>query len=172
MSVATTRRPKKRRVFVVTVLVMGLAVLAIGPLGCGSESEEEAAEEAIGESDKRIELNMGVDDRTTGNPPSEGLAIKVPGHDLWTPDLEYGGTSERFQEFPVGEEYDLHIYPEGENGPRQTISFSMKPDMSSGLASSKTYVEIYDDRIVVKGPAVSDGPVVIERNGTSPSEGS
>lgn len=172
MSVATAPRPTRRGAFVVTLLVMGLAALSIGPLGCGSEAEEEAAEEAVGESDKRVELNMGVDDRTTENPPSEQLAIKVPGHDLWSPNLEYGGTSERFGEYPAGENYELHIYPEGEDGPRETVPFSMKPDMMSGTASSKTYVEIYDDRFVVRGPAVPDGHVDIDREGASPSDGS
>lgn len=172
MSVTTARRPTTRGFLVVTVLLLGLAALSIGPLGCGSETEEEAAEEAVGDTGKRVVFNMGVDDRTTQNPPSDNLAIKVPGHDLWTPNLQYGGASERFGEFPVREEYELYIYLEGEGGPRQSVPFSMKPEMSSSLASSKTYVEIYDDRILVKGPAVTDGQVTIEREGPSPSDDS
>lgn len=169
MSVATAPRQTRKGFLIATVLLLGLAALSIGPLGCGSEteeaaSEETAAEEAIGDPDKSVLLNVGINDRTTNNPPSEELAIEVPGQELWTPDLEYGGASQEFGEYPVGEEYQLVIYPEGEEGPMESVPFSMKPEMSSGLASSKTYIHIYDDRIVVEGPAVPEEEVVLERS--------
>lgn len=168
MSVATAPRPTRRTLFIGIVLLLGLAALSVGPLGCNSETEEarserSAADEAIGDTGKRVQLNMGIDDRTTENPPSEGLAIEVPGEDLWTPDLEHGGSSRLFGEYPVGESYEFYLYPEGKEGPRQTVSFSMKPDMSSALASSKTYIRIYDDRVVIEGPAVPDGEVTLDR---------
>lgn len=39
----------------------------------------------------------------------------------------------------------------------------MKPDMSSMLARSRTNLFIYDDSIVVSGPAVPDKKVVLDR---------
>lgn len=165
MSVATASRPTQKPYLVAAALVISLGALILGPVGCGSgeeRSNETAAEEAGG-APKRLQLNMGVDDRTTEIPPSDEFAIQVPGEELWTPDLEYGGTGRLFGEYPVGEEYEFYLYPEGKEGPRQRVPFSMKPDMSSGLASSKTYVRIYDDRIVVDGPAVPDGKMTLDR---------
>lgn len=165
MSVATARRPTIRGVLIVTALAAGFAALLIGPIGCGSEPEE-SGQEAVESSDKRVQLNLGVDDRTDTRPPSDQLAIKAPGHDLWQPELSHGGASRLFDEYPVGEEYELYIFPDGEDGPRLVVPFSMKPDMMSGMASSKTYVEIYDDRFEVNGPAIPEGTVSLERSGS------
>lgn len=163
MSVATARRSKMNGVLIVTALAVGFASLLIGPIGCGSEPEESSTQEAVESSEKRVQLNLGVDDRTDARPPSDQLAIKAPGHDLWQPELSHGGASRLFDEYPAGEEYELYVYPEGEDGPRLVVPFSMKADMMSGMASSKTYVEIYDDRIVVNGPAIPDGSITLDR---------
>ena len=37
------------------------------------------------------------------------------------------------------------------------VPITMKSTMSSALASSRTDIFVYDDRIVVEGPAVPDG---------------
>lgn len=169
MPVAIASRSTRRTLLIGTVLLLGLSALSIGPLGCNAETEEGSSEKstseaAIGDTDKRVRLNMGIDDRTTEHPPSEDLAIEVPGEDLWTPDLESGGASRLFGEYPVGESYEFYLYPEGKDGSRQTVPFSMKPDMSSMLASSKTYIRIYDDRVVIEGPAVPDEEVTLDRS--------
>jgi hypothetical protein len=39
----------------------------------------------------------------------------------------------------------------------------MKPDMSSVLASSRTDIFVYDDSIVVSGPAVPDERITFDR---------
>ncbi len=43
------------------------------------------------------------------------------------------------------------------------VPFTMKPDMSSVLASSRTNITVYDDSIVVEGPAVPDERMTFER---------
>jgi hypothetical protein len=55
------------------------------------------------------------------------------------------------------------FYPAGREAPRLEVPFTMKADMSSVLASSRTNVLVYDDSLVVTGPAVPDEKVVLDR---------
>jgi hypothetical protein len=82
--------------------------------------------------------------------------------------MEGGFTTKAFETYPVGETKKLLLFPEGEDGPRLEVSFTMQPEMSSVLAGSRTNVTVYDDSIVVTSPAVPDEKVVFDRSPSAP----
>lgn len=157
------RNSHKSPSFPTVLFVLSFVALLITAVGCGYESRETPGEETLEASDKHVLLNIGITDRTDRRPPSSQWSLKVPGHDLWQPDLSYGGESKDFGTFPVGEDHEMYVYPSGPDGPRLEVPFTMKSDMMSGLASSKTYIEIRDDRIIITTPAVQNGRVDLDR---------
>lgn len=54
---------------------------------------------------------------------------------------------------------------------RLAVPFTMKPDMSSVLASSRTNIAVHDDSIVVTGPAVPEEKIVLDRPAAQAPEG-
>lgn len=131
--------------------------------GCQSESSDDDLPLYEDEADHRVLLNIGVTNETDQRAPDDSLAIQAPDHELWYPEVEHGGVSREFSEYPVGEEYTITLYPTGTDGETLEVPFEMKPTMTSGVASSKTYIEVHDDSIVVRGPAIPDEHMTFER---------
>lgn len=151
----------------------GLALLGLGSVaGCESDANRAAAPEraALGEA-KQVRLHVSVSDRTGQQPLPEQFAIEAPGVDLWQPNIKFGRATRQFPVYPVGKEYELYIYPRGEDGPRRQVSFSMKARSSSELALSKTHIEIYDDSIIVTGPAIFGERISMGRREASQTVG-
>lgn len=172
MPTTTTERSASQSTLVTVVLVFGLVALSIGPLSCGTETDNASSEEASqatgGGADRAVLLNIGVEDETEERPLSDQFLLETPEGTQWTPgDLEGAGATKAFEEYSVGETRTLSLYPEGEEGPRLEVPITMRSDMSSALASSRTNVFVYDDSIVVEGPAVPDGERRLERSPAS-----
>jgi hypothetical protein len=166
MPATTTRRSAERSYLVTALLILGLAGLWIGPMGCGGDAEDASTQKTASQnsSNRSVLLNVGFVDQTTERAPTEQFLIETPKSARWTPGaLEGGFTTKAFKKYPVGETHKLLLYPEGENGPRLTVPFTMKSDMSSVLAGSRTNITVYDDSIVVAGPAVPDERMVFDR---------
>lgn len=114
-------------------------------------------------------LNLGVEDHTRQRSFPAEFLIVTPGGNQWQPDpLEGGGVTRAFEKYPVGEEQRLLLYPEGKDGPRLAVPVTMKPDMSSVLASSRTDIAVHDDSIVVTGPAVPDERMTFDSSASEP----
>lgn len=172
MSAATTPRSSVRSRIALGALAVGLAIVGMGVFsGCGSEPDRPASAERVELGEKSIRLHIGVSDHTGRRPPSDRFAIRTPDVDHWRPRFEFGRAERQFNAYPIGEDYEVYIYPRGENGPRYRLPFTMKPDMISGMPGSKTRLEIYDDSIVAVGPAVPDGQIAFARDDSSPSVG-
>jgi hypothetical protein len=169
MAAATTTRRSPTASGVATVLLcLGLVVLTATPLSCGTEPEEasepEASQTTEANTDRAILLNVGVEDGTKDRPPSDDLLLEPPSGERWTPGiLDGGGATNAFEKHPIGESRTLRLYPQGEDGQVLEIPITMKPDMSSVLASSRTDIFVYDDSIVVSGPAVPDKRITFDR---------
>jgi hypothetical protein len=168
MPATASRRRTASSILVTGVLFLGLVALSIAPLSCGTEPENASSEETSrateAESNRAILLHIGIEDETEERPLSDAFLLETPSGARWTPGvLKGGGTTKTFEKHPVGETRTLRIYPEGEDGPGLEVPITMKPDMSSVLASSRTNIFAYDDSIVVKGPAVPDGEMVFDR---------
>ena len=164
----TTQRRNTPSIAVTVALFLGLAALSLAPLSCGTESEEtsdpETTQAAEENTNRAILLNIGIEDDTKDRPLSEAVLIETPSGTRWSPDvLDGGGATKAFEKHPIGDTRTLRFYPEGENGRALEIPITMKPDMSSVLASSRTDVFVYDDSIVVSGPAVPDEKIVFDR---------
>lgn len=148
-------------------LLFGLVVLGGGLTGC-TDSDNSASQNASSASaDRSILLNIGLTNETEDRPLSDSFFVEGPDSVRWSPDLsEDGGfVTKEFGEYPVGADHEFSIYPNGEDGPRLTVPFTMKPDMSSALASSRTEITVRDEQIAVEGPAVSDGKMEFDRPG-------
>lgn len=168
MHTTTTRRPAASSIVVTVVLFLGLAAFTLAPLSCGTEPDEGAEQETTQTSaanpDRTILLNIGVEDETEERPLSDAFLVETPSGTRWTPGvLEGGGATKAFENHPVGETRTLRLYPEGQEQPALEVPITMKPDMSSALASSRTDIFVYDDSIVVSGPALPEGRVVLDR---------
>ncbi len=167
MPETATQRRAASSILVSGILFLGLAALSIAPLSCGTEPEDASGESSQGketESNRAILLNIGIDDETEERPLSDAFLLETPSGARWTPGhQEEGGATKAFEKHPIGETRTLRIYPEGEDGPTLEVPITMKSDMSSALASSRTNIFVYDDRIVVEGPAVPDGEMVFDR---------
>lgn len=144
------------------LLVLGLSATTL-LLSCQTERSEPSEEPTDAAADREILFNLGINDKTDERAPHDRFAVEIPGREIWYPDLAYGGDSETFGEFRVGPKHTFTIYPTGPDEPSFAVPFSMKPTMSSELASSKTYIEIYDDSLVVRGPAIPNGPASYPR---------
>jgi hypothetical protein len=167
MPATATRHRTASSILVTGALFLGLVTLSIAPLSCGSEPDDESSKEtsrATGtESNRAILLNIGIEDETEGSPLSDAFLIETPSGVRWTPSVLKGGrTTKAFEEYPVGETRTLHLYPEGDEGRALEVPITMKPDMSSVLASSRTNIFVYDDSIVVSGPAVPEKEIVFD----------
>lgn len=168
MHTTTTQRRAASSIVVTVVLFLGLGAFTLAPLSCGTEpdeaSEEETTQTSTANSDRAILLNIGIEDETEENPLSDAFLLETPSGTRWTPGvLEGGGATKAFENHPVGETRTLRLYPEGEEGRLLEVPITMKPDMSSALASSRTDIFVYDDSIVVSGPAVPEGRVILDR---------
>jgi len=173
MPATATRRRAASSILVTGILFLGLVALSVAPLSCGSESDDESSAAASrateAESNRAVLLNIGIEDETAERPLSDAFLFETPSGTRWTPGLsEEGGTTKAFEKHPVGETRTLRLYPEGEDGPALEVPITMKSDMSSVLASSRTDVVVYDDSIVVTGPAVPDERMTFDRS-PSPS---
>lgn len=135
------------------LLLVGVSAAAL-LVSCQGERSSEETPAPEREINRSILFNLGVEDETENRAPSDSFAVEVQGREVWYPDLAYGGDSETFGEFRVGEKHAFTIYPSGPDGPALEVPFSMKPTMSSLLASSKTYIDVYDDSLIVRGPAI------------------
>jgi len=164
----TTRRRAASSILVPGLLFLGLVGLSVLPVSCspGSDgaSEEETTQTPEANADRSILLNVGIEDETENRPLSDGFLVETPDGTRWTPGaLEGGGATKAFDEYPVGETRTLRLFPEGEGGPELDVPITMKQGMSSALASSRTNIFVYDDSLVVSGPAVPDEKVVFDR---------
>jgi len=168
MTATKTQRPGTASILVPGLLFLGLVGLSVLPISCGPESdgasEEETTKATDASADRTILLNIGIEDETEDRPLSDVFLVETPDGARWTPEAPEGGsTTEVFEKYPVGEARTLRLYPEGEDGPFLEVPITMKPGMSSALASSRTDIFVYDDSIVVSGPAVPDEEVVLDR---------
>lgn len=157
------------RSFFLPIALLGLSLVVLG--GCESDLNRDPSPKRAALGTKHVRLHISISDRTGRRPLSKQFAIEAPGTDLWHPSIEFGRATRQFPVYPVGKEYELYIYPRGKDGPRRPVSFSMKESMRSGMASSKTHIEIYDDSIVAIGPAVPGGRVAIDREHLSSAVG-
>ncbi|WP_263788788.1 hypothetical protein [Salinibacter grassmerensis] len=168
MTEAKTQHSILHSLAVPAALFLVLAAFSLAPLGCGTEPDEtsEAGTDQTTEAntDRTILLNIGIEDETENRPLTDNFLVAPPGGENWAPGaLNGGGTTRAFKEHPVGETRTLRIYPEGEDKRTLEVPITMKPDMSSALASSRTNVMVYDDSIVVTGPAVPDERMAFDR---------
>ncbi len=173
MPATATRRRAASSILVTSVLFLGLVALSIAPLSCGTEpdnaSSEETSRATETESNRTILLNIGIEDETEERPLSDAFLLETPSGEHWSPGaLDGGGTTKTFEKHPVGETRTLRLYPEGEEEPALEVPITMTSDMSSVLASSRTDLVVYDDSIVVSGPAVPDERMTFDRP-SSPS---
>ncbi len=166
MPATATRRSPVRSLLVPLALALGTVAIGLGPIGCGTDeaSNDAPAEQNEQTADRSILLNVGFEDKTDQRAPSDQFLVESPKSSRWQPvSLEGGFLTNDFEKYPVGSTHELLIHPEGEDGPRLVVPFSMKPTMSSALASSRTDIVAYDDSIVVTGPAVPDERMTFER---------
>lgn len=170
MPATATERSSTRSLLIPFLLVFGVVAIAIGPVGCGGDevSEKPAADQADEATHRPVLLNLGVEDHTQQESfPSQFLVV-TPGDSQWRPEPLPGGfVTKAFKKYPVGEPQKLYLYPEGKEGPRLSVPFTMKPDMNSVLATSRTNFAVYDDSIVVSGPAVPDEKIVYDRSASA-----
>jgi len=170
MPATTTQRPTTPSSFLVTAaLGLALAAFSLAPLSCGTESDEaseaETAEAVEGDTGRTILLNVGIEDDTEDRLFSEAFLIETPSGARWAPGaLNGGGATKTFEKYPVGETRTLRLYPQGDEGRTLEVPITMKPTMSSLLASSRTDIFVYDDSIVVSGPAVPDEEMTFDRS--------
>jgi hypothetical protein len=123
-------------------------------------------------TDRTVLLNVGFVDQTGDRPPSKQFLIETPNSTHWQPDaLEGSHTTRAFEKYPVRESQKLLLYPKGKGGVCLAVPFTMKPDMSSVLASSRTNIAVHDDSIVVTGPAVPEEKIVLDRPAAQAPEG-
>lgn len=168
MSATATRRRAASSILITGILFLGLVALSVAPISCGTEpdegSETDPTETTETNTDRAILLNIGIEDKTEDRPLSDAFLLETPDGTRWSPGgFETGRGTKAFEKYPVGETRILRIYPEGEDGPAMEVSITMKADMSSVLASSRTNILVYDDSIAVEGPAVPDEKVVLDR---------
>lgn len=168
MTTTTTERPTTSSIAVTVVLVLGLAASSLAPLSCGTEPDDASEQQATTANEENpnrsIVLNIGIEDDTQDRSLSDAFLIETPSGARWSPDvLDGGGATKTFEKYPVGDTRTLRLYPEGEAGRALEVPITMKPDMSSMLASSRTDIFVYDDSIVVSGPAVPDEKTTFDR---------
>jgi len=166
MPATTTQRTWAPSSLLITIaLGLGLAALSLAPLSCGTESDEASEAETVeGDTDRTILLNVGIEDETENRPLPDAFLIETPSGQRWSPGvLDGGGATRAFEKHPVGETRTLRLYPEGNAGRALEVPITMKSTMSSALASSRTDIFVYDDSIVVSGPAVPEEKVVFDR---------
>ncbi len=169
MPATTTQRTWTPSSLLATVaLGLALATFSLAPLSCGTGSDDPSGEETSqakeAESNRAILLNIGIEDETSDRPLSDAFLIDPPSGQRWTPGvLDGGGATKAFEKHPVGETRTLRLYPEGTDGHALEVPITMKSTMSSALASSRTDIFVYDDSLVVSGPAVPDKEIVFDR---------
>lgn len=170
MPATAAKRRSPTALLIPIALAMGALAIAVGPVGCSSEdaSETPAADQTEETTSQPVLLNLGVEDHTQERAFPDGLLIVTPRGNQWRPELATSGFATRaFEKYPVGESQKLSLYPAGKEDPRLEVPFTMKADMSSILASSRTNVLVYDDSIVVSGPAVPNEQVTFDRPSSS-----
>jgi len=168
MTATTAQRSSTPSIAVTVALFLGLAALSLAPLSCGTESDDASDRQttpATEENTNRaVLLNIGIEDDTDDRPLSDQFLIETPTGQRWSPGIsDKGGATKAFEKYSVGTTRTLRLYPEGEEGRALEVPITMKPDMSSFLASSRTDIFVYDDSIVVSGPAVPDEKIVFDR---------
>ncbi|MFO8099359.1 MAG: hypothetical protein R6T83_07010 [Salinibacter sp.] len=169
MPATTTQRSTTATSPLVTAaLCLALAAFSLAPVSCGTESDDPSGEETSqaeeADSNRAILLNIGIEDETSDRPLSDAFVIEPPSGERWAPGvLDGGGATKAFEKHPIGETRTLRLYPEGKDGHALEVPITMKPAMSSALASSRTDIFVYDDSIVVSGPAVPDKEIVFDR---------
>lgn len=169
MPATTTQRPTTSSLLVTATVFLGLAAFSLAPLSCGTDGDETtsngaSATQSQSNTDREILLHIGIEDETGNRPISDAFVLKTPRGARWSPGiLDGAGATKAFEKYPVGQTRTLRLYPEGQDGDPLEVPITMKPDMSSVLASSRTDIFVYDDSIVVSGPAVPDEKVAFER---------
>ena len=98
----------------------------------------------VGEADNRIEL-------------------WVRGFGSWYPDVGFGSDVNTLGSFPVGEEDELFIYPDGRDGSEIRLVFRMTGDMISGSDRDTRIVEVSDTIVTVTWTALPDITQEFER---------
>ncbi len=166
MPATAPKRQSPTAVLIPLALALGALAISVGPVGCSSEDASEAppTEQTEETTSQPVLLNLGVEDHTQEHPFPDQLLIITPGGNQWQPaPLAGGGVTRAFEKYPVGEPKKLSLYPAGKDSSRLEVPITMKPDMSSVLASSRTDVLVYDDSLVVTGPAVPDEKASFDR---------
>ena len=104
---------------------------------------DEAGNTSI-DDETMIDLRIGVYDDTEKRPLQSGILANgkqdnriefwVRGLGSWYPDLHSGGDVNTLGSFPVGEQQELFIYPDGRDGKEIRVLFRMTKEMNSGSA--------------------------------------
>lgn len=164
MSTKTASQPTAPPFSLFVFALLGVSVLWVGPIGCDGGPEEQASQTNEKSTERSILLNIGIENDTDRRPLASGFLIETPSGAHWAPDVPEGeGVTKAFEKHSVGKTRTLRIYPKGEGGRSLEVPITMKHDMSSLLASSRTDIFVYDDSIVVSGPAVPDSRVTFDR---------
>lgn len=140
-----------------------LVLLAVGLLIVVGKVGGDASAPPAGSSDKRVVLNISVEDATQARAP-EGFTVRVPEDSAaWVPDLAWGGASRAFGEYRVSRERVFYVRPDSASGRQVAVPFQMQPNMISGVAASTTRLTLYDDSLVARGPAIPGERKTFER---------
>jgi len=172
MTATQTQRSAPLSIAVTAALFLGLAASSLAPLSCGTEADDPSDQQTTPtveeNTDRDILLNIGIEDDTKDRSLSGAFLIETPSGQRWSPGvLDGGGATKAFEKHPVGETRTLRLYPEGEAGRALEVSITMKSTMSSALASSRTDIFVYDDSLVVTGPAVPNKRMAFDRPASS-----
>lgn len=122
---------------------------------------------------EEIELRIAIFDDSAERPLISGLGTSansgsraelwVRGYGSWFPDLEFGGDGNTLGSFPIGEEHEFFVYPDGRDGREIRVVFRMTADMISGSDRDMIQIGISDTTVTVSGTAIRDFEQQFER---------
>lgn len=129
-------------------------VVIATPTATAENGNTEAPDGDVGE----IYLEIAMYDNTTDR-PLETVEFRVEGYEPWYPDLSFEADLHTMGVFPVGEEHELLIYPDGPDGREIPVVFRMIGDISP----SRVVVHISDTSVTVAGIAIPDSAGEFQR---------
>lgn len=133
------------------------------------QPQEDAEDEPEPEpEDAQIELRINVSDETSawesGTSGLPDLEVWVRGTGSWFPDTSFGGdTLEDAGPFPVGEETEFAIYPDGRDGTEIMVEVLVDEDMIAGSPRDAIDITIDDTTVNVFGTPIPGFEVEFER---------